>query len=339
MVRVATVNLKELAQELRSWEANVGQTFVRTLGFFPRKSLSMLVVTAEKHLEELPAVNDQNQVVVPSEACRELESAIELVANGLAITQRARRTVSSANPSIALIAESDGERSWLSARDNFAFPDRPRPDSSYVTSECNALQLMPALMDRQDGVALLSEALSHEHASGRFKEFIRFFERGFGAANRALVDPLASFLAQAPYGYTSDEVGNWIIHVRHRLIHADQRPDFLIEADVQPLLARIEQAAYDVLLNKKTWRFQDTSRRRLWTPDAFNTPTGGVVRQNSTPTFHTQIFDKLGVYPLNLQANITNPPQEWWYGSASLPDEVLGEPHQFVVLPPVDNPP
>jgi len=314
LVRVATINIKDLPEELRGWEAHVDEIVLRTLGVFPREANSILLVTAETSLPVSPEVNDQNQVVVPSEICRELETAIELIANALSITQRARRTVSSANPSVALIADNDDEREWLSARSSFAFPGQPGPFSSHVTAKCDVLQMLPNLMDRRDGMALLSEALSHVHGSGRFKEFVRFFERAFCAATTNLVNPLASFLAQTPYGYTSDEVRNWIIDVRHPLIHADRRSDFLVEADVRPLLARLEQAAYDVLLNKEIWRSTDSSRRWLWIPDAFNTPTGAVVRQHSTPTSHMQPFDELGVYPINLQANLTNPPDDWWYG-------------------------
>jgi hypothetical protein len=321
---VATVNIKELMEESHRWQVTLGEIDVRTLGFFPDEERSILVVTAETRLSELPSVNDDDQVVVPFETCRELEAAIELIANALSITQRARRVVSSAAPSVALIAESDDERGWLSKRSSFAYPTHaPAATLPHVTAKCDVLELLPNLMDRQDGAALLSEALSDEHASGRFKEFIRFFERAFRATSKALVDPLTSYLSQAPYGYTAEEVRNWLIDVRHPLIHADKRRDFLVEADVRPLLPRVEQAAYDTLLNKEIWRSKDTSRRPLWIPDAFNTPTGAVIKQHSTPTVHGQIFDGLGVYPLNLKATITNPPRDWWHGfPSSSPDQV-----------------
>jgi len=53
---------------------------------------------------------------------------------------------------------------------------------------------MGRLADRADGLALLVEASGIRHASGRFHEYIRVFERAFGKASRLLALPLAEFL-------------------------------------------------------------------------------------------------------------------------------------------------
>ncbi len=316
LVRVATINTDGLSENHRSWEASVGDVTVRTIGYFERGATAILLVVGEVVLAELPDVNKRNEVVVPK-VCRNLEAAIELMANALSISQRSRRSVSSADPPVALVPESDAERAWLSSPVSFAFPDDRRQSISFMIPPCDALALLPELKDRPDGLALLAEALSHEHASGRFKELIRFFERAFRAATASLVKALSEFLKPAPYGYDKAEIRSWIIGVRHPLVHADRRPDFLMEADVRHLLPRVEQAAYDVLMNKVTWRAPDSARRQLWIPDAINTPTGSVVKQHSTPTLRGQLLDVLGVYPMNLQANITNPPADWWYGFPS----------------------
>jgi len=310
LVRVATINLPSVVEKYRAWEARVGRVTVDTLGFIERDGGATLLVAAELELDGLPDVNEQNQVVVP-EDCRELESAIELTANCLAVAERARRIVSSADPPVALVAESDAEREWLDERDSFAFPTTMNM-TTHVVPRCDALEMFDDLRDRPDGLALLAEALAHSHASGRFKEFIRLFERAFAAATQALIGPLSTFLVSGPYRYDQPEVEGWIIDVRHPLVHADRRPEFLVEADVRHLLPRVEQAAYDVVFNKEQWRSRSSGRRDLWRPDGINRPEGPVIRQGATPTLRFQLLDSLGVYPFNAAAHMTEPPAEWW---------------------------
>src|SRR6185436_4298514 len=84
---------------------------------------------------------------------------------------------------------------------------------------------LSVLQDRLDGVQLLAEALSHDHATGRFHDLLRFFERSFAQRSGLLVKPLGQFLQGADQNYTTREIQHWI--ERGPLTHADRRPDFL----------------------------------------------------------------------------------------------------------------
>jgi hypothetical protein len=53
---------------------------------------------------------------------------------------------------------------------------------------------------------------------------------------------MAEFLAGTPFGFCEDEVRDWVVSKRHPATHAD-RGDFLLEADIQPFIRRVEDAA------------------------------------------------------------------------------------------------
>lgn len=89
---------------------------------------------------------------------------------------------------------------------------------------------------------------------------MRVFKRAFRLGPFDLIDPLAEFLAPGHVGYTHEEVRRWI-ELRQPATHADRRPYFVLERDVQPVVERMIQAAYDVLFNKKIW--QDKSREAV----------------------------------------------------------------------------
>ena len=90
------------------------------------------------------------------------------------------------------------------------------------------------------------------------------------------------------------------------------RSDIVFEADVRPVIGRMEQAAYDVLLNSETWRDPSTSRRTLWQPKSGTTSADGaaLIIQHATP--ETQILDEFGAYPMDLAGVITTRPSNWW---------------------------
>jgi hypothetical protein len=169
------------------------------------------------------------------------------------------------------------------------------------------------LSDREDGVALLVEALSHDHAMGRFHEFIRLFERAFTRPAKTLTSPLNEFLSPR-FGYTAAELSRWFEELRDPATHADARTEFLLEADVRPVIDRMEQAAFDVLLNKALWRDPSTDRRDVWAPTAGSTnPRGGAfIVQGTTPVTYGTILDEYGAFPMDLSGVITQRPGSWW---------------------------
>jgi hypothetical protein len=160
------------------------------------------------------------------------------------------------------------------------------------------------ILDREDGVALMGEALAQTHLTGRYRELLRLFERAFVESADRLVPPLADFLASRPgLGYSKTEVKRWIVRLRGRTVHAD-RHEPLLEVDLRPVVDRMLLAAYEVLFNKRTWRSRDAERRDVWTPSTGPVDAQGhwFVLQHSAPTLSVQLYDAFGAYVLDTSA-------------------------------------
>lgn len=198
--------------------------------------------------------------------------------------------------------------------------------------DCDA-SVLNQLQDRLDGVKLLVEALAHSHATGRFHDLVRVFERGFKLRPNKLTDPMLAFL-DPRFGYTRVEVGDWFETHRDAATHADQRPEFSVEADLRPLVDRMEQAAVDVVFNKERWRDDSTDRRAVWTPHAgTDGPDGRVFVTEghaSSPPLKHELIDEFGCFPMNLSGFITSPPDDWW--PREHPQSSKTEPMQLQVV-------
>jgi hypothetical protein len=135
------------------------------------------------------------------------------------------------------------------------------------------------------------------------------------ATSYRLIDPVAEFLSYFDVlMYGKDETYHWFRTLRDRAVHADKRPDFALARDVEPVLSRVEQAAYDVLFNKLNWRSSDSDRRDVWTPEGGVLPDGSVVlRRDGLAPFKTKLMDGFGAFPLNLEVRFQEPyPSDWW---------------------------
>jgi hypothetical protein len=127
------------------------------------------------------------------------------------------------------------------------------------------------------------------------------------------------------------------IRIDRATIHADQRNDFSVEADLRPVIDRMEQAALDELFNKENWRDHTTDRRSLWTPRAGTDGPEGMVfvtQGDSPPPLEGQLLDEFGVFPMNLDAVIEDPPEEWW--PREHPNSSKTEPFQVRVVEPTE---
>jgi hypothetical protein len=270
-----------------------------------------VIVFAEIELPRRPEVCDRGLILVPEFERRQLEQAIERSADLLAVARRCGRRIISARPEAALRDLDEADRDWLAGVSGFAITGVGRIG---VDSSMSLLDLpVHALEDRHDGVQLLAESLSSDHETGRFRELCRVMERAFGLGPFNLIGPLTKFLAHfAAFDYRENEVTEWLTVLRSLATHADRREQFATAADVIPALGRIEQAAYDVLLNKANWRSADTDRRAVWTP------VNGVLRDNGavqlvthTGYIYTEVLDAFGVYPFGRDFRVAVP--EDWY--------------------------
>lgn len=177
------------------------------------------------------------------------------------------------------------------------------------------------LAERLDGVALLTEALNHRNALGRYHELVRLFERAFHLGPYGLFASLVPFLTDsaAPHGFTEQEIHVWI-NARPEATHADRRPTYVLEADVRPWIARMLEAAFDVLLNKADWRQPTTTRRNRWRPAAGSSdPNAGMfLTQGREASLEFQILDGFKAYPLMLAGPVESilPAGVWLDGDA-----------------------
>ncbi len=123
------------------------------------------------------------------------------------------------------------------------------------------------LGDRSTGTKLLAQGLSTGHSIGRFLSFCQLFENAFAAQLDQLGSELAIFLEGSNFGYGSDEAQRWL-KIRGSAAHGDLKRAKMIanEYQVSHLIDRMQQAAYDVLMNKKYWQDADVSRRHKWCP-------------------------------------------------------------------------
>jgi len=163
------------------------------------------------------------------------------------------RTILSPHPSVALLPEGDNERKWIEESTGIISKRSAVPDAIFRI-ELNE-KMLECLSDRLDGVALLAEMLSHTHSTGKYHELIRFFECAFQLSPTKMDKKLSQFLRKSGLGYDRDEVKTWL-EIRNAATHADRKNDknFVVELDVTKFIPRMEQAAYDVLLNKVKWR-------------------------------------------------------------------------------------
>lgn len=315
LIRTALIRSKSIAEERRGVGAEWGPVVLRTLGMEETDDIIRLITAASIELEYLPSVTSENKVVVPEEPRKRCEWVIERTSDSIALTEGAACSVWGTYPPAALKPETGEETDWLNERDEFHPPGGGMSRESF-SLQFDALSDPEFLGDRLGGVALWAESLSHSSASGRFHEYMRIFERAFHRASSSLIDPLTKFLSgRDSYGYERDEVSGWIHDIRHPLTHADERDEFLVEADVRPVIPRVRQAAFDVLLNKEEWRSGDTSRRKVWEPEGIVGPgkPDAIFRAGTTPTISFKLLEPFEAYPLDPEAGkISDPPDEWW---------------------------
>ena len=310
--RLAVIVLTPAPGAQAMLDAVYGDVEVETIKSELRGNAVRALVVASSPLTYRPKRTADRYVVVPDAERRRCEQAIEVVADLVSIANRARRAISSPFPWVAFEATSDEAREWLDASIGIHELDRVVDIPSASSVVPLEPEIIDGLRDRSDGTVLVAEALAHTHPTGQFLDFFRLFERAFRLAAHKVEAPLHELLADR-YGYTPPELEGWG-KIRDAATHADVRSRFVVEADVRPHLARVRQAAYDVLFNKAHWRDPSTDRRELWTPNGWTRgPSSDVVMvQHSTGRLEAQLLDQFGAYPTDLEAGLTSLPDGWW---------------------------
>jgi hypothetical protein len=244
---------------------------------------------------------------------RACEIQIEAIANAIAISNQCGRRVLSAFPFYYVIPESDVERKSL--QQVSLYPHTVAVDTLLVPPpELPLLQSLDALKDRVDGAALLVEALANTNALGRYRELLRVFELAFGRDTYGLGRKLVQFL-DPELGFSRAEIDGWL-KWRDAAAHADlaKSPTIAFERDVAPFVERMQQAAIDVLMNKKVWSDFSRSRREVYRPTSAKVSARGDLRMTEGTSVDIDIrfpLDCFGAWPVR-QTGVFKPIPGWW---------------------------
>jgi len=332
LLRLVTAYFDPEPEGWTSWDSEIGRVTVRahpvnrTDVVHTDQTKRGRLLIAEIDLPSVPRPGPDGLLDVPAIERQMCEHAIEATANLVSMMTRSQRQLASPWPPIALLPESAEERSQLESARAFRY--------SYLSS-MNAVppalkpepMLMAGLTDRFGGVQSVATFNAQGPPLSRYREAMRFFEMAFARPITAIEKKLAQFLASGKFGYTRGEVSEWISH-RHRATHADSTPsnELVWDADVARFMNRIEQALYDVLLNKQDWHDPSQTRRDLWRPLAGTSGTDRVFVTEKTAgiRLQAQIFDGFKSYPHDLSASLNQAPADWWYRFQSDVSGVLG---------------
>jgi hypothetical protein len=313
LIRLAIVTAENLEESWQRFAMRFEHVELSTSEARDANGNPRLMLAAARRLRYRPKVKADGGVVIPERERREAEIAIETAVNLMAISQGTHRSISSPTPAAALLADDDDGREWLAGASYLDLrpPGNGRPQPSWKIELTEEIQ--KGLADRLDGVALLAEALAHKHLTGRFHEYLRLFERAFARPARNLAEPLAEVL-DPRFGYTTGEIEHWLGVLRDPATHADARPVFVLEADVRPVVGRIHQAAFDLLMNKENWRSADTARRELWRAPTGTTGMGNDIfaTRGEALAITAQLMDPFDAYPMDLSAIMNPLPAGWW---------------------------
>lgn len=301
------------------WGRNVEQSPCRVL------------LVATQPLDVAPLVHE-DQLHIPPGATRHAERALSEAANLLAIASQAQHEVFSPRPYLFLRADTTEEAKTLAEAKRITLPPLRTGGSVQAPGADHGLLFSGILADRPDGVALMGAALGAGHGVGKLHELVRVLESAFALAGNRLVEPLAEFLLNypgSPAGYGRGEVRRWLKELRDPATHADLRfsKHVLLDPDVEADLPRIEQAAYDVLLNKKSWNHSSPAREQRWSLPAVTRRDGEVVVTSPTAVLrvHDQ-WDHQNAFRLNekfrIDASSLGPdchPIDWYFPDSSDP--------------------
>lgn len=330
LLRILGLRLTPPPPQGMKMKLELGEAEVVIDGGPERNGARWYLTVARISLRHRPKRTAGREVVIPDRQRVAARAVLEAAANVSALGVGARRELSSPNPYVAFEAESDEERQWLGE-------SRGIQGGLDGVAQHNLDHLLPlttdtvtSLTDRWDGVALISAARTANRTTGSFLDYIRIFERAFGRAAPGIAEQLATFL-DPRFGYTAEEIHHWTTALRGSTAHADQRRSFLLDSDVRPYLSRVEQAAWDILMNKARWRCNDIERRDAWAPEGGLVSASGhlVIAQRTTPRVVAQLLDRWQEFPLDLETRV-RAPKSWWPPPQS---ELSTQEQTFQVVP------
>lgn len=256
-------------------------------------------------------IDENNYLVAPKELRSECEHAVEHIAKVIAFANKT--SVSFYSPlgiCASFLYESQSELEQL--KTSLGFPKIEgaklfQPDPPKLNK-----QLFSDLADRLDGLNLLSEAINHTYPENGFRDYIRLFENAFRRPATSIRKKLQQFL-NPKMGYTGKEIESWL-NLRHPMSHADniKSNSIALSRDVLNKIHRIEQAAYDTLLNKKVWGTFSKERRSNWIPSCCSSGPNNLTATSGVPFSYTfSQMDRFERYPINLDYTVNCISEHW----------------------------
>jgi len=276
-----------------------------------------VICVAHVPLSVPPPVTD-GAITIPQAERESAEFALETTARLIALDYGTSHKISSPMPFVGFWSAESEE---LDALDGAVFKEPVIRAIAGAIGRTGLLDdaVVPHLLDRLDGAALLAEALNNESPLGRYMQLMRLFERAFATGPHEMTVPLATLLADCGQGFTLDEVEDWT-NARGLSIHADRRAEFFLDADVRLFMPRMLQAGFDVLLNKAEWRKKSSTRRQVWRlKSGSQDRSGGIfLTKGEEMSIAFQALDAFAAYPLVIAGPIEQalPLGLWLQGGA-----------------------
>lgn len=193
LIRLAVVQLAASAEDWRGSTYNIDGVPVQVLCVQQRDKNYFLLLGASVPLQGEPEINTDGYILVPEPQRKQAEVAIETFSNLLAVSMRSSRRIFSPTPYVALNLEDREVYDRLNRTKGLLLSTEDR-GIIFTPFHVSDDECVKHLSGRSDGIALLAEALTQDHAVGRARELYRFFERAFACTDTYLGKLLKAFL-------------------------------------------------------------------------------------------------------------------------------------------------
>ncbi|HYJ69279.1 MAG TPA: hypothetical protein VEX15_16640 [Nocardioidaceae bacterium] len=274
-------------------------------------TVAVLVATLPTQIEEVSSV----ELAFDENSRLRAEDGLRLFASSLAVQSQVPCRLWSPTPYLALAGDDDADRELLEQCVRIKLPKL----KAFYPLAGPGLEWpldLSSMTDRNSGVLLLGAAITASHGVAKLNELFRLFENAFAVAGTQLVDPLYGFLSTHPWnlGYTDQEVEDWVGNLRDPARHADlkRHATFAADHDVQHHLVRIEQAAYDVLFNKRSWHTTDPAREERNSLRCAITATGQIVHSEGARVRTYSGWDPHNSFPLRGRLELADAERSEW---------------------------
>lgn len=319
LVRLVQFRLAKMPNSdwLTSWHVGMEHVSAKKISHESRGDGVRIMVSAEISID-LPEI-ECGLIKIPDESRIKCESILNFLINVMAIQSCCAREIVSVTPPVFLIKESADDDSHLAK--TFGIEDQTpkiKRFQPYVRPD-DLQQLLIKLTDRKEAVAILAEALTHSTASGEYRDLVRLFEHAFGGSHSKIDKKLYQFL-NSSMSYSRKEVIHWL-SMRNGISHGDSghAEKLILESDVSKIVPRMEQAALDVIFNKRVWGVNSKQRRNFWDAKAFtNSQDHTTVQLDREAEITIELMDVYDVYPVKIDNNVVpyvqneNFPPNWW---------------------------